>query len=168
MKYVVTLAGQEVEVEVDGERVVTGGRSYVAQLHQVDGSPIRQLFIDGRSEVLALQAEPGGRWALTRRGDRFEIEVIDERTRHIRGLAGGAERQRGLTVLKAPMPGLVVRVQVEAGQPVAVGSGVIVLEAMKMENELRAGAAAVVRLVRVRPGDAVEKGQVLVEFEGDS
>jgi biotin carboxyl carrier protein len=66
------------------------------------------------------------------------------------------------------MPGLVVRVQVEAGQSVAAGAGVVVLEAMKMENELRAGAAAVVRMVRVRPGEAVEKGQVLVEFDPGS
>jgi pyruvate carboxylase subunit B len=63
------------------------------------------------------------------------------------------------------MPGLVVRVHVEAGQAVGVGAGVVVLEAMKMENELRAAVAAVVREVRVRPGEAVEKGQVLVEFE---
>jgi biotin carboxyl carrier protein len=91
--------------------------------------------------------------------------VLDERARHIRSLTGGGERARGPAVLKAPMPGLVVRVQVEAGQPVAAGAGVVVLEAMKMENELRAAAAGVVRIVRVRPGEAVEKGQVLVEFD---
>jgi len=66
------------------------------------------------------------------------------------------------------MPGLVVRVQVEAGQSVAAGAGIVVLEAMKMENELRAAAAGTVRTVRVRPGEAVEKGQVLVEFEPTS
>ena len=63
------------------------------------------------------------------------------------------------------MPGLVVRVQVEAGQAVAAGTGMVVLEAMKMENELRAATAGTVRSVRVAPGEAVEKGQVLVEFE---
>jgi pyruvate carboxylase subunit B len=66
------------------------------------------------------------------------------------------------------MPGLVVRVQVEAGQNVAAGAGVVVLEAMKMENELRATVAGTVRTVRVRAGEAVEKGQVLVEFEAAS
>ena len=55
--------------------------------------------------------------------------------------------------------------QVEPGQAVAPGTGVVVLEAMKMENELRATAPGVVRTVRVRPGEAVEKGQVLVEFD---
>jgi biotin carboxyl carrier protein len=152
-------------VEVDGEQVTVAGRTLTASLGAVPGTPIRQLLLDGRSEALALDADGGGRWALTRRGERFEVEVLDERARHIRSLTGGSERARGPAVLKAPMPGLVVRVQVEAGQPVAAGAGVVVLEAMKMENELRAATAGVVRMIRVRPGEAVEKGQVLVEFD---
>jgi biotin carboxyl carrier protein len=63
------------------------------------------------------------------------------------------------------MPGLVLRVQVEPGQRVAEGGGLVVLEAMKMENELKSPATGVVKAVRVSPGEAVEKGQVLVEFE---
>jgi biotin carboxyl carrier protein len=63
------------------------------------------------------------------------------------------------------MPGLVLRVQVEAGERVEAGKGLVVLEAMKMENELKSRAPGVVKAVRVRPGEAVEKGQVLLEFE---
>jgi biotin carboxyl carrier protein len=165
MKYIVSILGREIEVEVDGEQVTVAGQTLTASLGAVPGTPIRQLLLDGRSEALALDADGGGRWALTRRGERFEVEVLDERARHIRSLTGGSERARGPAVLKAPMPGLVVRVQVEAGQPVAAGAGVVVLEAMKMENELRAATAGVVRMIRVRPGEAVEKGQVLVEFD---
>ena len=65
------------------------------------------------------------------------------------------------------MPGLVVRVLAEPGQQVRAGTGVVVLEAMKMENELRVSAASVVKTVRVKAGEAVEKGQVLVDFESD-
>lgn len=168
MKYIVSILGREIEVEVDGEQVTVAGRTFTASLGAVPGTPIRQLLLDGRSEALALEADGGGRWALTRRGERFEVEVLDERARHIRSLTGGSERARGPAVLKAPMPGLVVRVQVQAGQPVAAGAGVVVLEAMKMENELRAATAGVVRIVRVGPGEAVEKGQVLVEFDPTS
>jgi pyruvate carboxylase subunit B len=168
MKYFVSILGREIEVEVDGEQVTVAGRTYTASLGASAGTPVRQLLLDGHSEALALEADGGGRWALTRRGERFEVEVLDERARHIRSLTGGTERARGPAVLKAPMPGLVVRVQVEAGQSVAAGAGVVVLEAMKMENELRAGTAGVVRMVRVRPGEAVEKGQVLVEFDPGS
>jgi pyruvate carboxylase subunit B len=63
------------------------------------------------------------------------------------------------------MPGLVLRVLAETGQEVGVGAGLVVLEAMKMENELKAPAAGVVGAIRVQPGQAVEKGQVLVEFQ---
>jgi pyruvate carboxylase subunit B len=62
------------------------------------------------------------------------------------------------------MPGLVVKVLAEPGQEVAAGAGLVVLEAMKMENELKAPAAVKVLAVLAQPGQAVEKGQVLVEF----
>ena len=91
--------------------------------------------------------------------------MVDERTRHIRSLTGGADRQRGAGALRAPMPGLVVRILVEPGQAVARGGGLVVLEAMKMENELKAAADGTVKTVRVGTGEPVEKGQVLVEFE---
>jgi biotin carboxyl carrier protein len=165
VKYIVTVLGSEIEVEVDGERVTVAGQTHAATLSRVPGTPVRQLLLDDRSEALAVEGGGGGRWTITRRGERCEVEVVDERTRHIRSLTGAGDRARGPASLKAPMPGLVVRVQVEVGQAVAAGAGVVVLEAMKMENELRAAAAGVVRTVRVRTGEAVEKGQVLVEFD---
>jgi biotin carboxyl carrier protein len=97
-------------------------------------------------------------------GERWEAEVLDERTRYIRSLAGAENQRPKAEVLRAPMPGLVVRIQAKPGDNVAAGSGLVVLEAMKMENELKAAAAGVVKSIRVAPGEAVEKGQVLVEF----
>jgi biotin carboxyl carrier protein len=165
MRYFVTLAGRELEVDVDGDQVTVGGKQHAVSLSHAPGTPVRQLLLDGRAESLAVDGSGNGRWAITRGGERWETEVLDERTRHIRSLTSGGNQGRGPAALKAPMPGLVVRVQVEAGATVAVGSGVVVLEAMKMENELRAASAATVRTVRVKPGEAVEKGQVLVEFD---
>ena len=165
MKYFVTLAGQTLEVEVDGDKVTVGGRVVSATLSTVPGTPLRQLLIEDRSVDLALDEESRGRWALTRWGERWEAEVVDERTRHIRSLTGGSEGARGPAALRAPMPGLVVRVLVESGQAVAAGAGLVVLEAMKMENELKAAAEGTVGTVRVAAGEAVEKGQVLVELE---
>jgi biotin carboxyl carrier protein len=165
MKYVVLLDGQTIEVEVEGERVTIDGRTHSATLAVISGTPLRQLLIDGRPLTLSVEGVGRGRWTLTPKGERWEMEVLDERTQHIRSLAGGGAQRRGAGVLKAPMPGLVVRVQVQPGEKVATGDPLVVLEAMKMENELKAGAAGVVKSVRVAPGEAVEKGQVLVEFE---
>jgi biotin carboxyl carrier protein len=165
VKYFVIVAGQTLEVEVDGDKVTVDGRTVTASLTTVAGTPLRHLQVDGRPIALAMEAVGKGLWGVTRAGERWEAEVIDERTRHIRSLTGAGERSRGAGVLRAPMPGLVVRVQAESGQPVAAGAGIVVLEAMKMENELRTTAAGVIKAVHARAGETVEKGQILVEFE---
>jgi pyruvate carboxylase subunit B len=164
MKYLVTVAGREIEVEVDGDRVTVAGLARTATLRPVPGTPSRQLLVDGRPTVLTLRSVGRGQWTLGTAGDRWDAEVVDERTRHIRSLTAGSGAGRGPTTLRAPMPGLVVRVLVEAGQEVAAGAGVVVLEAMKMENELKAPSAGVVGTVKVGAGEPVEKGQVLVEL----
>lgn len=167
MKYVVLIDGQSIEVEVDGDQVTIAGETHNASLNIIPGTPLRQLLLDGRPLTLSVEPLGRGRWALAPGGERLEVEVLDERTRHIRSLTGGGDQRRAAAVLKAPMPGLVVRVQAKPGDAVVAGAGLIVLEAMKMENELKAVAPGVVKTVRVAPGEAVEKGQVLVEFEGE-
>ncbi|MGI9042389.1 MAG: biotin/lipoyl-containing protein [Gemmatimonadales bacterium] len=164
MKYIVTVAGREFEVEVDGEQVTVAGRTHTANLSAAGPPPLQQLLVDGRPLPLALERAGRGVWKITSRGERWDAEVRDERTRHIRALTGTAEKHRGPEVLRAPMPGLVVRIQAVPGQEVAAGAGLVVLEAMKMENELKASAPGVIRAVHVRTGEAVEKGQALVEF----
>jgi biotin carboxyl carrier protein len=71
----------------------------------------------------------------------------------------------GEVAVKAPMPGLVVAVAATSGQEVKIGQGLIILEAMKMENELRAPRAGRVKAIRVSPGQVVDKDQVLVVIE---
>lgn len=168
MKYFVTIAGREIEVVVDGERVLVNGKPSTATLSMIPSTPLRHLMVAGRPSELGLEPGGAGRWTVTLGGERWEVEVLDERTRHIRSLTGSAGAGRGTPPLKAPMPGLVLRVLVEPGQAVAAGTGAVVLEAMKMENELRAAAGAVISAVRVKPGQAVEKGQVLVEFRTEA
>ena len=168
MKYVVLVESKSIEVDVDGEHVRVDGQSHRATLTPLAGTHLRQLLIDGRPLTLAVQRLNRGLWVLGPDGERWELEVLDERAHHIRSLAGSSEQHRAAGVLKAPMPGLVVRVQAEPGQQVQSGTPLVVLEAMKMENELKAPAAATIRQIRVAAGQAVEKGQVLVEFESGS
>jgi biotin carboxyl carrier protein len=165
MRYYVEVRGRQVTVEIDGDRVIVDGVPGHASVRAVSGTPIRMLTVDGRQRALAITRIENGRWALASGGERCEAEVVDERTRHIRSLAAASGRPATGGLLRAPMPGLVVRLEVEPGQLVAPGGGVLVLEAMKMENELRSPAGGRVRAVLVQPGQAVEKGQTLVEFE---
>ena len=167
MKYLVTLAGKTVEVVVDGDQVVVDGAAHRAELRPVAGTPIRNLLVDGDSWIVPIEATGRGRWLVQRRGERFEVDVVDERTWHIRNLVGGGKGHSGPAVLKAPMPGLVVRVMVEPGEQFAAGQGLVVLEAMKMENELKAAGRGVVDRVLAVPGQAVEKGAVLITFRAE-
>jgi pyruvate carboxylase subunit B len=95
-------------------------------------------------------------------GHRVAAEALDERTRAIRELTRASARAAGPAPVVAPMPGLVVRVLVAPGEAVSAGQGLVVMEAMKMENELRATTDGVVTGVVVTPGTAVDKGAVLV------
>ena len=78
-----------------------------------------------------------------------------------------SDRPAGPTRLTAPMPGRVVRVLAEKGQEVKPGDGLVVIEAMKMENELKAETGGIVSRIHVAPGQAVEKGALLVEFDSE-
>ncbi len=168
MKYFVTIDDRELEVTVEGDRVTVDGTVVRAELTAVPGTPLKRLTIDGKTLHWPMDRVTdegsGGRWVVAPLGESWDVEVLDERARHIRQLTGSGRGKTGGNVLKAPMPGLVVRVEVQPGQAVVEGQGVVVLEAMKMENELRASAAATVAAVRVAPGAAVEKGDVLVEY----
>ena len=165
MKYFVELGSRQVAVDVDGDRVTIDGSAYQATFEALAGTPLRLLIVNGRPRTLAVRPNSRGRWAIAANGEWRDVEVVDERTRYIRSLAAAEAKPLGAHVIKAPMPGLVVRVEVDTGQAVATGAGVLVLEAMKMENELRAAAGGTVRAVRVQAGQAVEKGQVLIEFD---
>jgi biotin carboxyl carrier protein len=166
MRYFVMVGAREIVVEIDGGKVTVDGTAIAsAHLNTIPGTPLRHLLTDGDSHAVAVEALGRGLWAVGYRGERHEVAVVDERARHIRSLTGAGQKSSGPPVLKAPMPGLVVRMAVEEGQQVEAGAALVVLEAMKMENELRATAAGKVKAVKAKPGQAVEKGQVLVEFE---
>jgi pyruvate carboxylase subunit B len=168
MKYVVTLNGTTHEIAVDGAHVTIDGAPARAHLEMVHGTPVCHLVLDGRSYTFAVSANPGGgQWTLVDRGEPVELEVLDERTRHIRSLVGAGKAPSGGGAIKAPMPGMVVKVLVQPGESVTAGQGLVVLEAMKMENEIKAASAGVVDAVSVRPGQAVEKGAALVMLRAE-
>lgn len=158
--------GETVEVELDGDVVRVDGEALAAQLEVVDGTPMHVLRLGQATHRLAVQrGEAAGRYTLWTDGYRLVTEALDERTRAIRAMTASVAVERGPAPLVAPMPGLIVRINVQVGDRVEPGQGLIVMEAMKMENELRAASAGTVAVVRVSTGVAVEKGAVLVELQ---
>ena len=168
MKYSVLVNGETLEVEVDHDSVRFGDRRSPARILDVDGpaTPVRMLTIG--EEMHRVQLRPGesrGQYTLWIDGFRFDVEALDERTRAIRDLSAATAKPSGPAPLVAPMPGMIVRVNVGEGHEVQAGQGLVVMEAMKMENELRAATAGTVKRVHVAPGTAVEKGALLLEME---
>jgi pyruvate carboxylase subunit B len=165
MLYHVTIAGRVLAVELDGGRVTVDGADVgAADVVTLPGTPVRHLLLDGRS-VLVVAERGQAAWNLHVDGWPVSAEVVDERTRAIRAMTARTAGPQGPRPVRAPMPGMIVRTDVEAGERVAAGQGVVVMEAMKMENELKAETAGVVARVLVTAGQAVEKGTVLIEFE---
>jgi len=164
MKYIVSFGGKQTEVRVANDRVVIEGTEYRAGLLRFEGSPCCLLELEGEKVPLLLESIGKGKWIVTLRGNRFEVDVGDERLERARRTAAGTRGHRVPQVLTAPMPGLVVRVSATPGQEVEAGTSLVVLEAMKMENELKAAGRAVVERINVQPGQPVEKGDVLVTF----
>ena len=164
MKYFVAISGRTIEVELHAAGARVDGGDVDAELRELPGTRLRHLLVDGHSlPLIATLAEPGV-WDLHVEGARLRAEVVDERTRAIRAMTGQAVAQKGPASIRAPMPGLITRVEVAAGDTVRAGQGVVVIEAMKMENELRADADGIVDQVLVAPGQPVEKGAVLVQM----
>lgn len=160
MKYHVTVDDRNYEVEVTGTSVRVDGDTIEARLTAIPRTPMRRLVVGDVAHVLAILPDEAG-WEIEHVGTRWMVSVVDERTRQLQELTGeGANRIGG--VIKAPMPGLVLVIEVEEGQHVEEGQGVVVLEAMKMENEIKAAGGGVVTAIHVEPGQPVEKGAPLI------
>jgi pyruvate carboxylase subunit B len=166
MKYLVDVNGERIEVDLDAAGVQIAGQPIRAHLADIEGTPFNLLSLDDSVQRVAMQRGAGrGRYVLWIGGYRFAVEALDERSHAIRALTAASSAPKGPAPLLAPMPGLVVRVHVREGEIVQAGQGLVVMEAMKMENELRSITAGRVTIVRVASGAVVEKGAVLIELE---
>jgi biotin carboxyl carrier protein len=128
------------------------------------GATLRSLLIDGGQYEVAVRDSGDGSYMVSAGGALVDVEVSDPLTflaRQSHADKGG----RGARTVRAYMPGRVVSLLVEAGDEVKPGQGLLVLEAMKMQNEIQAERAGRVRILHVEPGEAVEGGDPLLEFE---
>ena len=156
------------EVKREGGRVVgeVGGRRYELEAREV-GAGEYLLVHEGRVYECRVGGEPGaegrGHSRVSVGGREYGVRLTDPK--HLRGGAAGAGEQGGLAQVKAPMPGKVVRVLVEVGQAVEAGQGLVVVEAMKMQNELKSPKSGTVAELRAEAGSTVNAGDVLVVVE---
>jgi len=161
MKYVATVDGHDLTIDIDraGEVVVDGAAS-TADLRVIAGTQLYSLILDNRSFEVFVERR-GGVYHVMIGGDLFAVDVEDARLRQLKAMGGQAHAQDDTATVIAPMPGLVIKVLVEPGEAVSEDQGLLILEAMKMENEIRSPCAGVVRSLAARAGQTVNLGDVL-------
>jgi biotin carboxyl carrier protein len=162
MKYVSNVNGIEYVIEiVDEHHIVVNGRVLTVDFNSVSGQPVYSLIVNGKSfEGFVYPGET--EWEVLLMGRQFPVMVEDEREKRLRAAAGGSVSETGEFHLKAPMPGMVVSILVEEGRQIEKGDVLLILESMKMQNELKAPRAGTVGRVRVKAGESVEQRQTLL------
>ena len=164
MKYITNVEGKQFLVEIiDDKHVSVDGKVYEVDFESVSGQPVYSLIVDGRShESYIYQGEDN--WQVLLRGRLYPVTVEDEREKRLRAAAGGGVAETGEYHLRAPMPGLVVAVPVTEGQEIKKGQVILILESMKMQNELKAPRDGTIGRIRVKAGESVEQKQTLLSI----
>ena len=162
MKYISTIGEKTYVIEVnDDQHVTVDGKTYEIDFLSVGDQPIYSLLIEGRSYEAHVELTNEA-WQVLHAGNLYEVIVMDERAQRLAQSGSGTLAQSGEFSLKAPMPGLVVGSLVDVGQEVEKGDILVILESMKMQNELKSPRAGTVASVRIKDGDSVEQNQILV------
>lgn len=162
MRYVTTFGEHEYLIEIlDEHHVTVDGVMYQVDFGEVSEQTVYSLLADNRSfEAFVYPVDEG--WQVLLLGTQYELTVEDEREKRLRASLGGRIAENVDYHLKAPMPGLVVAIPVSDGQVVAKGDVLVVLESMKMQNELKSPRAGKISRVRIKPGDSVELRETLL------
>jgi biotin carboxyl carrier protein len=166
MKLSLTINGRQTSIDVLSPaplcRFRMGDAPAMDAQVEVPEPGVYSVLLDGRSYDARVEEAPGGTLVVVIDGYRFEIEARDPRRWTPKT---GADTAQGAQNLAAPMPGKVVRLLVSAGDAVDAGQGLLVVEAMKMQNEIKAPRAGRVLSLPVRAGATVAAGEVLVTIE---
>ncbi len=167
MRYEVQLASSssgekarviELERDTAGWRVILDGRPVAVDAVEITPNTL-SILLDGQSFEISVTPSPDGKLKLQTGTQEFTAEVIDPRAWS--GRRHGSVEAEGRQQVVAPMPGKVVRLLVKAGDHVEAGQGLLVVEAMKMQNEIRSPKSGTVERILAREGQPVNTGEIL-------
>jgi acetyl-CoA/propionyl-CoA carboxylase biotin carboxyl carrier protein len=167
MEYRITVGDREEKVtiiESDGRyRVEIDGTAYEVDARRIEPGMVLSMLVDGQSHEAEVVPSDGG-YHIHLPSRSFEVGLEHEVLARAGAKRGGAKVQ-GPVALATQMPGVVVDIKVEPGAPVTAGEPLIIVEAMKMQNEFVAPASGVIQEIKVKVGDAVAAGQVLATID---
>lgn len=166
MELVVCQGAREENVHLErtpaGYRIKVGDATY--EVDAVAAGPsVKSLIIEGRQYEVAVRSRGEGRYEIEAADGAWTVELMDPLT-HLAQQSHGGDRKSRAHQVTAYMPGRVVKLLVSEGDEVSTGQGLVVLEAMKMENEIQAESAGVIKKVLVEEGQAVDGGDPMFEI----
>ena len=162
MKYQTTVNGHTFEIEItrDGDLFVNGEQRHVDFISLRE--TLHSLIMDTESHQVLVDGIETHDYEVIISGRQYNVNVLDERALLLGSRRGGAMSDSGEISIKSPMPGLVVDIPVAEGDTIEKGQTVVILESMKMQNELKAPREGTVQRISVTPGQSVEQNKVLV------
>jgi biotin carboxyl carrier protein len=163
MSYVALVNEDSFHISVDApDGVTVNQEQHVASMENIGGPSLYSLIVDNTSYEVHVEEREGG-YRVLLLGQVYDVHIEEEGARLIasarRSLLPSEDEE---LVIRSPIPGLIFDVTVQEGQQVSEGDILLIVEAMKMENELRAPRDGVVQATHVAPGDRVDKGTPLV------
>ena len=162
MKYVANVNDQEFTIDINNDGLITiDDEPCEIDFRRLPSGGITSLLMDNRS-ISAVVEEHGDDWEVLIQGELYNVKVQDERSYRLGQKGARGPGIDGDAIVTSPMPGIIVAVPVAVGTSVKFGDKVIILESMKMENELRAPRDGIVTHINVAPGASVEKDQMLL------
>lgn len=162
-KFTARIDGKEFQIDHDGTSLRVNGKPVDVEALRLGGA--RYLRIGSRIyDVSTLRRDEDGSRRLLLNGKSVRVELEDEVAAMLRSFGGEKATKVHAAVVRSPMPGKITRILVREGELIEAGQGVLILEAMKMENEIKAPAAGIVKAVHVSESDAVEKNAALIEI----
>lgn len=162
MKYITAIGDHEFIIDInDAEHITIDGQQLDIDFQGIPGTQLYSLIVNGESYEVAIDPTDD-LYHVMLKSTLYEVKVEDERTRRLAGLIGRPGEAVGEVLIKAPMPGIIVSVQVAEGQAIAKGDIVVVLESMKMQNEFKSPKDGQVSSVRVGIGDKVDQNEIMV------
>ncbi len=164
-EFKVTVNKQEFDIDLkSNQNVLVNGTEYAIDLNRV-GLNQYSIILNNRVFEFSLARNGSNQYEAECLNNIFEIRVEDEKDQLLKQFIHQNEATHKLINIAAPMPGLVLKIEVGVGQQINPGTGLIILEAMKMENEIRATVAGVVKEIKVKEKTPVEKGEILLILE---
>lgn len=162
----VTVNGKEYDVANDNRQLLLNGNAVELNIAHIRSSEFHVIRDNKTYTVEIIEQIPGEKKLTIKvNGNEYVVAVKDKLDLLLQQMGMSRQAAQSVGSIKAPMPGKVLRVDVQEGQQLKKGDAILILEAMKMENAIKSPGEGKVKKILVKQGDAVEKGAVLVDVE---